>query len=153
MPQESSINNGETLRTVIQAVGYLVTWLIVFLGWRVAANQNKIRDERKEIRDKVDELCEAIDDAKADFVSHLTSESIDLSLYWKVFLSAGRINNLIRQFPLGASENVNNRLIEFRKILTGDALGGPSSKRLPKMQHHVFVRDIARTANSLNEAI
>lgn len=122
----------EIAKIAIQITGYIVTWLIVFSGWHVNNRHNARRDDRKELRDLVDDISELIRTVESDIVSFLTStEGPQTSSYWTVQFGVRQVNSAIVGCKVFDTDTLSNLLVAYRQAITDKAIQGPETA-LPK---------------------
>lgn len=144
----------ELVKIGIQALGYAVTWAIVLIGWRVNNTQNRKRDDRKELRDQVNDIAEAIRNVEANVVSYLTSADGErTSSYWTVFFGVKQVNASIvscRQFK---TEAISDLLVNYRNSITDKAMPGPNAVLPAGAKLSAVLRDASSAGTSLARGI
>lgn len=147
-------NGLEVAKLVIQVLGYVVTWVIVFAGWRVNNSQNKYRDQRKELRDQIGAIVEAIREVESNAVSYLTDagESNDAS-YWTVYFGVHQVNSSIVLCKLLDTPEIGKVLRNYRQAITDKAMPGPTATTPTGVQLNAALRAIAAAGNSLVRAL
>jgi hypothetical protein len=120
--------NWDFWRTIVQAVGYAVTWLIVVYGWRVTNRHNHDRDLRKDLREQIDLVGELVRQVEGDLVCLLSRRYQRMGAsYWTVYFDVQRISAAVCRNPLLRESNVVDALIAYRIAVTGHALPGPAT--------------------------
>jgi len=123
----------EWLKISIQSLGYIIGWVIVVVGWNVNNAQNRSRDERRDLRDRVNEIAELIRDVESDVVALLTvNEPNAAGRFWTVQFGVQRVNQAIVTSTVFNTPAVSKALINYRAATTEKAISGPTS--IPKLQ-------------------
>lgn len=124
----ASTVNWDFWRTIVQAVGYAVTWLIVVCGWRVTNRHNHDRDLRKDLREQIDLVGELVRQVEGDLVCLLSRRDQRMGAsYWTVYFGVQRIGAAVCRNPLLRESNVVDTLIAYRIAVTSRALPGPAT--------------------------
>ncbi|WP_139232696.1 hypothetical protein [Duganella sp. CF458] len=155
MPAETTNANNlfEFAKIGIQLVGYGVTWGIVFRGWKVSNEQNAKRDDRKELRDLVNDIADSIRNVEADVVSYLTSTEGKSASYWTVHFGVRQVNASIVGSKIFNTKPINDLLIAYRQAVTDKALQGPDSPALTGHQLSSALRGVSSAGTSLIRGI
>ena len=144
------LNNLEEVKVAVQAIGYVVTWLIVCIGWLVNNKQNRSRDERKELRDQINDVAEVIRNVESDAVAYLTVEGGSSAVsYWTVYLGVRRVHSAIVRDKVFKTDQIEDALIEYRKALTDRAMPGPSASPKSPADLDKDLRYVSSTGNTL----
>jgi CHASE3 domain sensor protein len=140
----------EWVKLGIQVLGYIVTWGIVFAGWRVNNGQNKQRDERKERRDQIGDITDAIREVESNVVAYLTdSETANASSYWTVYFGVRQVNSSVVLCSLLATQEIDKLLRSYRKAVTDEAMPGPQAAKPTGHKLDAALRVVASSGNSL----
>ncbi|KAJ3473104.1 hypothetical protein NLI96_g13128 [Meripilus lineatus] len=145
MPQSAPLDNIEWWKLGVQAGAYAITWVIVFVGWRVNSAQNDRRDARKEVREYVDATAALIREAESHGMSFLSKDEADLSLYWATYFAVQRID--ISTLPLPNISDITRQLVLFRKLMTNKVTIGPDSPLPPAADRRSLMFEVSRGAN------
>lgn len=141
----------EVAKIAIQVLGYAVTWGIVFVGWRVNNSQNKRRDERKELRDQIGSIIDAVREVESNVVTYLTEqggESKDAS-YWTVYFGVHQVNSSVVLCKLFDTPEIGKRLRSYRQAITDKAMPGPTSVLPTGTQLNSVLRTVSAAGNGL----
>lgn len=150
----SPSDSWECTKIAVQAVGYAVTWMIVFFGWYVSSNQNRSRDERKELRDQINYIAEVIRNVEADAVAYLTlARGSGTVSYWTVYLGVQRVSSTIIRDQVFKTHEISNALIEYRKALTNRAMPGPKAASKTSDEIDSDLRHVSSSGNALIKAL
>lgn len=140
----------EILKIVIQVIGYGVTWAFVHHGWKVANAQNFRRDERKELRDLVTDICDAIRNVEADVVSFLAAaDEPKTSSYWTVHFGVRQVNTSLVTCSVLDTARIRNALLSYRQTLTGKVIQGPQSTLPTGVARDTALRDTSKAGADL----
>lgn len=140
----------EIVKIVIQVIGYIVTWLFVQHGWKVANSQNFRRDERKELRDLVSDICDSIRNVEADVVSFLTpSGEAKTSSYWTVHFGVRQVNSSLVTCSVLDTVRIREALFKYRQTLTGKVIQGPQSPLPTGFALDTALRDTSKAGGDL----
>ena len=149
-----SPNNMEEVKVGIQAIGYLVTWVIVCVGWFVNNKQNRARDERKELRDQINDIAEVIRNVESDAVAYLTVKGGASTVsYWTVYLGVRRVHSAIVRDKIFKTDKIESTLIDYRKALTNRAMPGPSAPTKSPADVDKDLRYVSSTGIALIKAL
>lgn len=151
---QSPPNSLEEVKVAIQAIGYGVTWLIVCIGWYVNNKQNRSRDERKELRDQINDVAEVIRNVESDAVAFLTVPGGSTTVsYWTVYLGVRRVHSAIVRDKIFKTDIIEQALIEYRKALTDRAMSGPNAASKAPVEVNKDLRHVSSSGNALIKAI
>jgi hypothetical protein len=156
MPVEMSqtADNYENIKIAVQAIGYIVTWLIVLVGWRVNNRQNQNRDERKELRDQINDIAEVIRNVEADVVAYLTTgDGTSTASYWTVYLGVRRVHSTIVRDQVFKTKQIETALIEYRQAITDRAMPGPAAPAKNPAELDKDLRQVSKCGNALIKAL
>lgn len=155
MPAETTnaSNLWELVKIGVQVVGYGVTWCIVFKGWKVSNDQNSKRDDRKELRDLVNDIADAIRNVEADVVSYLTSNEGKSASYWTVQFGVRQVNASIVGCKTFDTTAINDLLLTYRQAVTDKAMQGPDSPQPTGAQLSTALRGVSSAGTSLVRGI
>ncbi|MEX3937408.1 hypothetical protein AB4Y32_37720 [Paraburkholderia phymatum] len=145
MPQNEPLNNIEWWKLGIQAGAYAVTWIIVFVGWRVSSNQNDRRDARKELREHVDAVEELIREAETNGVNFLSQDEANVALYWSTYFAVQRID--VSNLPLPNLGDITRQLVLFRRLMTNKVTIGPDTPLPSAAERRQLMLEVSRGAN------
>lgn len=144
----------EGWKIAIQAAGYIITWLIVFAGWRVNNKQNQSRDDRKELRDQINDIAEVIRNVEADVVAYLIAGAGTPSAsYWTVYLGVRRVHSTIVRVPVFKTSHIESALIDYRKAITDRAMPGPNAPGKTPEELDQDLRHVSKCGNALIKAL
>jgi hypothetical protein len=146
----STPDNLAGIRVAIQAVGYVVTWIIVCIGWFVNNKQNRSRDERKELRDQINDIADVIRNVESDAVAYLTHEgNAPTASFWTVYFGVRRVHSTIVRDPIFETDATKLALIEYRKALTDRAMPGPSATAKSPVETNRDLQHVSSSGNAL----
>jgi hypothetical protein len=146
----SASDSMELTKMGIQAVGYVVTWVIVLIGWGVSNRQNRDRDDRKEMRDHVSSLADSIREVEANVVSYLTDvEGRSASSYWTVHFGVRQVNLMVVSYANFNTGELQKLLRIYRQAITDTAMPGPSTKSPTGAKLDTTLRTVAAAGNGL----
>ncbi len=145
MPQSALSNNIEWWKLGVQAGAYAITWIIVFVGWKVSRAQNDWRDARKELREYVDSVIGLIREAESNGVKFLSQTKADLGLYWATYFAVQRID--VGNLPLTNQQEVTRQLVLFRRLMTNKVTIGPDTPLPPLDECRKLMLEVSRGAN------
>lgn len=140
----------EWAKLAIQASGYVITWIFVFIGWKVNSTQNKHRDERKELRDQIVSITDAVREVESNVVSYLTdSGAANASSYWTVYFGVRQVNASVVLCGLLKTLETDKLLRGYRQAITGQAMPGPQAAKPTGQALDSALRAVASAGNSL----
>jgi hypothetical protein len=149
MPASEPCSTIEGWKSAIQVGGYAITWLIVFVGWRVNRGQNDRRDARKELREHIDAASALVRETENNGVAFLSVASLDVGLFWKTYFSVQRILPAVDELPLANHPEVMNQLVAFRRVMTNKVTIGPTAPFPNESERQLLLRELSRSANKL----
>ena len=147
---------GANIRLLVQIVGYIVGWLLVLRGWKIASQEGLKRDKRREVRSQLDDLVEmigAIEIAAIEFYQHdagdpdLSKEASQAWLVSAISKVSRRLSRLKAKNKLVCTAEVT----AFRQAITSDRFY--DSARKAAVHSDSVIQDISRTAVDLMEKI
>jgi hypothetical protein len=149
----STAVNWDFWRTLVQAVGYAVTWVIVIYGWRVTSRHNNERDLRKDLREQIDLLGELIRQVESDVVCLLWRRDRGTgTTYWTVYFGVQRISAAVCRHPVLRESPVIGALIAYRIAVTDRALPGPANTQ-PAQAIEELLQDVSSKGNELIKSL
>lgn len=129
----------------------IITWVLVVGGWVFVHFQNKVFQERRELRSALDKLILYIDKLKSDAITYHTVESEASSLLSNRVKSAIKnISSSIRRTELG-SELVNSEVVAVRKSITLDNF--ESNDYFPRGHSSALILEIIGSLDDLKDAL
>ncbi len=144
----------EWLKIAVQVIGYGVTWWIVLAGWRVSNQQNRNRDQRKEIRDQIGIVVDAIREVESNVVAYLTDgEERNVAKYWTVYFGVQQVNSSVVLCALLNSHMVEKYLKLYRQAITDTAMSGPTSTAPVGATLDSTLRTVVSSGNGLIRAL
>jgi hypothetical protein len=156
MPAETAADSSwlEVLKIFIQVAGYAVTWSIVFKGWQVTNRQNAKRDERKELRDLVNDIADGIRNTEASVVAYFTStEGPQVASYWTVHFGVRQVNASIVSCAVFNTDRLSSSLLGYRQAITGGAIQGPQSKLPTGVALDAALRGVSKAGADLTREL
>jgi hypothetical protein len=154
MPQflnESSVSDGTKL--VVQGIGAVITWALVFGGWAVSNCQNARRDARKELRERIDSLIQEareIEDLSITYLTALT-ESKDIPSYWSIISRLARLTSSVSSLKVTHKIDAQNACITLRQAITRKAIQGTNRITVPPSDP--VLGKISASTNALADAL
>jgi hypothetical protein len=111
-------------RFVVQIIGYVGGWGLIVTGWIVTSRQSLERERRKELRARIDEFIEDIEEIEKNAIAFYQSEpgSEKVGEPTSKMAIVGAVGKLSRGLQrLKKAQNVNavTQIIRFRKSITG----------------------------------
>lgn len=151
VPTSPETSNLEFVKIGVQSLGYIGGWALVVWGWTVNHSQNRSRDVRKELRDRVNEIANIVRDVEADVVSYLTGEEGQSrsASFWTVQFGAKRVNASVVMSRTFNTSEIEAALISYRQAITGQALEGPNSQPKSPTARDRDMRQVSKCGNSL----
>jgi hypothetical protein len=136
---------------VLKAVGPVGSWILVIVGWAIVKSDNNARQQRKEIRERLDSLIYLITDIEKDSFEYYLldaqeakSAGLAVSLKAKLRKLATDIHILC---DINPSYHCSSKLIDFRQSISANDF--ETLSRLKLSRHHRRFSEISSAAVDL----
>ena len=101
-----------------QFLTQIPTWLIVVAGWFVVHHLSRKRDQRKEVRERLDQFIIALRAIEEKAIQFHQSDSYKGDLARTLLFDIQRIISKLKRHPLDSFEIAPNLLKELRRAIT-----------------------------------
>ncbi|SFB12026.1 hypothetical protein SAMN04515620_11927 [Collimonas sp. OK607] len=152
LPANWGFSEGDE-KLIVQVAGTIITWTLVFGGWFVNNRQNAKRDERKELRERIDNLIQeawAIEELCIAYLAEATEEK-NVPSYWLVVSKLARLTSAVSGLKQTHGIDAQMSCIALRQAITTKAIQGPQRKTI-KPSDPLLGR-ISASTNALADAL
>lgn len=144
----------ETIKLVVQGIGYLMGWFLIVAGWIVTSRQSKKRERRQELRSQLDILTTFIEEIEQNALEFYRTDrqnpagSTKATGLW-IVSSLGRLSRVLSRLKKTYGVNVVTMTVTMRQSITGGDFS--SINRLALTDKDKKLHDISNSALELIE--
>jgi Mg2+ and Co2+ transporter CorA len=115
---------------IISAIGQVVTWILVIIGWTVINRQHNVRESRKEMRAQLDILRKSVLQVETRAENYHIAEKHSDEEARKIKVELTRVANIVDRLQLLNQHEQEHRIIKLRKSITLNNFDSHEHKQL-----------------------